>query len=67
MYEGYHKYVYEGPVFEFDRMLVDRWRGETTAPSEKKALSNLTYQYKMKNNRVAGAKVTLPGKIKMVG
>lgn len=62
----YHKYVYDGPVLEHDRLVADHWKGETMALSEKKAKSNLTYQYKKKNNRLAGVKVTLPGKIKMV-
>lgn len=66
MYEEYHKYSYYGPVLEFDKCVTDCWRGETMAPSEKKARSNLTYQYKKQNNKVAGTKVTLPGKIKMV-
>lgn len=66
MYEEYHKYVYEGPVLIFDTLVTDRWKGETVAPSEKKARSNLTYQFKKQNNRIVGNKVTLPGKIKMV-
>jgi hypothetical protein len=62
----YHKYVYDGPVMLFDNLIADHWKGETVAPSEKKARSNLTYQFKTKNNRIAGSKITLPGKIKMV-
>lgn len=56
-------YIYEGPVMEFGRCISDKWQGSTYAPSERKARSNLTYQYKKKTNRVAGAKITLPGKI----
>lgn len=66
MYEEYHKYSYDGPVLEFDTCVADHWKGETMAPSEKKARSNLTYQYKKQNNKIVGIKVTLPGKIKMV-
>lgn len=62
----YHKYEYDGPVLEYGNLVTDHWRGETMAPSEKKARSNLAYQYKKKNNRIASVKVTLPGKIKMV-
>lgn len=61
------KYRYDGPVMEFDRLVVSNWKGETIAPSEQKARSNLAYQYKKTNNRIAGTKVTLPGKIMMVG
>lgn len=62
----YHKYVYDGPVMEFNTCVADHWRGETVATSESKAKSNLAYQYKKKNNRIAGTRVTLPGKIVMV-
>lgn len=65
MYD-YQRYVYEGPVMEFNRLVAERWVGETMAPSEKKARSNLTYQYKKNNNRIPGTKITLPGKIKVV-
>lgn len=64
--QEYHKYTYDGPVMEFDRCVADHWRGETMTTTEKKARSNLAYQYKKKNNRNAGIKVTLPGEIKMV-
>lgn len=60
------KYIYEGPVLEFDRLVADRWRGETTAPSEGKARSNLGYQFKKNNNRVTGTRIALPGKLKVV-
>lgn len=63
--QDYHKYTYDGPVMEFDRLLADHWKGETMAPSEKKARSNLIYQFKKQNSRIVGAKITLPGKIKM--
>ena len=56
-------YLYEGPVMEFDRCIVSKWKGQTRATSEKKARSNLAYQYKKNNNRVANTKITLPGKI----
>ena len=62
----YHKYVYDGPVMEFNTCVADHWKGETVATSESKAKSNLAYQYKKKNNRIAGTRVTLPGKIVMV-
>lgn len=61
------RYRYEGPVMEYGRLLVDRWKGETVAPSEQKARNNLAYQFKKNNRLVAGAKISLPGKIKMVG
>lgn len=65
-YEPYHKYVYDGPVLEFDRLVADHWNGETMAPTARKAKSNLSYQFKKQNNRMPGVKITLPGKIKMM-
>lgn len=60
------KYIYTGPVVEFDRCVQNSWRGETTAVSETKALSNLSYQWKKSNNRVAGTRITLPGKLQRI-
>lgn len=62
----YHKYRYDGPVMEFDICVADHWKGETMAPSKRKAKSNLTYQYKKQNNRNAGTKVSLPGEVTLV-
>ena len=59
-----NKYSYDGPVMEFDRLIANRWHGETMAVSEEKARSNLAYQYKKSHGRSATSKITLPGKIK---
>lgn len=61
-----NKYIYDGPVMEFDKLITDRWKGETIAPSENKARNNLAYQFKLKNNRMAKTKIKLPGKLKRV-
>lgn len=66
MHEEYHKYVYDGPVLMFERIVTERWKGETMAPSEKKARSNLTYQFKSQNDMLPGSRFILPGEIKMV-
>ena len=41
-------YLYDGPVMEFDNCVANRWTASTRAVSEKKARSNLTYQFKKK-------------------
>lgn len=64
--QEYHKYIYDGPVMEFNNLIAEHWKGETMAPSEKKARSNLIYKFKINNNRVASSKITLPGKIRIV-
>lgn len=66
MYDEYQKYRYDGPVYEFDTLLDSHWKGETYAPSEKKARSNLTYQFKKRTNRMAGTKIKLTGKVILV-
>ena len=61
-----HQYKYDGPVMAFENCIVNRWQGSTYAVSEKKARSNLIYQFKKKNNRIPGAKIALPGKLTIV-
>lgn len=56
-------YTYEGPVLEFNNLLVDNWRGGTWASSEKQARNNLAYQFKKNNNRTPTAKIVLPGNL----
>lgn len=60
-----NQYIYDGPVMEFETCVANRWQASTYAVSEKKARSNLAYQYKKRNNRIPGAKITLPGKLKL--
>lgn len=62
-----NQYDYEGPVMEFDRYISNNWKGTTFAPSEKKAKSNLVYQYKKEHNKIAATKISLPGKVRLVG
>lgn len=66
MYDQYYKYEYDGPVMLFDKLVADHWKGETMAPTETKARSNLAYQAKKQLNLIAGTKVKLPGKLKIV-
>ena len=47
---------------EFEKIIDNRWSSTTYAESEKKALNNLAYQYKMLHGRTANAKITLPGR-----
>ncbi len=57
------RYLYDGPVKEYDTCVNSRWRGETMAPSEKKARSNLAYQYKKKFGKVVNTRIIFPGKL----
>ena len=60
-------YSYDGPVLEFDRCIVNRWKGQTHATSESKAHSNLAFQFKRETGRLPRTKITLPGKIILEG
>lgn len=59
------KYIYDGPVLEFDRLLADHWRAETIAVSKSKAMSNFKYQFKKDHNRLVSNNISLPGEIKL--
>ena len=61
-----NQYMYDGPVMEFDTCVANRWQGSTYAASEKKARSNLVYQFKKKTNRIPSTRITLPGKVGLV-
>lgn len=60
------QYSYDGPVMEFDRCVANRWKASTYAVSEKKARSNLTYQYKKRNNKLPSTMITLPGQLILI-
>lgn len=53
------KYHYSGPVYMYQKLVIDKWEGYTWAPSDAKALSNLSYRYKTDNNLLPGAKIAL--------
>ena len=59
-------YSYRGPVMVFDKCVEHYWTGETTASSEKKARSNLAYQYKKEMGLIPKTKVSITGKLKII-
>ena len=56
-------YSYDGPVLEFEKIVTNRWQGQTYAVSEAKARCNLAFQFKREYGKVPRSKITLPGKI----
>lgn len=60
-------FSYNGPVEEFGKCIANRWVGQTYAPTEAKARSNLAYQFKKQYNKAPATKISLPGKIIFVG
>lgn len=41
-------YLYEGPVMQFGKVILDSWRAGTKAVSDKQALAFLSFQFKNK-------------------
>ena len=60
-------YFYDGPVLEFDRIIANHWSASTRAESEKKARSNLAFQFKTQYGKEARSKITIPGKLIIQG
>ncbi len=58
-----NEYKYDGPVMKFSDCIQQRWVASTTAVTEAKARSNLTYRYKKENGYLKDCKITLPGKL----
>lgn len=54
-------YTFHGAVWVYKTLATRNYRAKTRAGSEKKALSNLAYQYKKANNLANFVKVTLIG------
>ena len=61
-----HRYLYEGQVKEFDQIINPKWTGMTIAATEKKAKSNLAYQFKLETHKTANSKIILPGKLEII-
>lgn len=59
-------YHYNGPVLEFDKIVANHWSASTRAESEKKARSNLAYQFKMENGKMPRSMITIPGKLNII-
>lgn len=59
-------YEYVGPVVMFGKCISNRWIASTWAVSEKKAKSNIAYQFKIANRLHASVRIELPGELKKV-
>lgn len=56
-------YSYDGPVKQFNNIIICKWHATTIACSIEKARSNMVYQYKKKFGLSPQASIMLPGKI----
>lgn len=59
-------YEYTGAVKNFDTIIAHKWKASTSAPTEKKAISNIIYQYKRQQGLTPSAKISLEGKLRIV-
>ena len=57
------KFIYEGPILFYGKVLQEHWKGETWAGTRKKAMNNLRYQVNKKLGKKEWNKITLPGKL----
>jgi hypothetical protein len=60
------RYLYSGPVLEFERVIANKWEASTCAQSPSKARSNLTFRFKKEHNKATNSKISLPGKLIVV-
>lgn len=59
-------YLYDGPVYRFEKLFIARWRAFTWAASERQAKSNLTIRCKQEHGLLPSAKLNLPDKVRLV-
>ena len=57
--ENKKHFIYQGAVYSFNQIINNNYYAETKATSEKKALSNIQYKYKLSHNLNIDAKITL--------
>lgn len=56
------RWAYQGSVYQFNDIIARNWSGETSAASEKQAVSNLAFQYRRTHGLAANASIRLGGK-----
>lgn len=59
-------YRYSGPVSQFGKCICNKWTGETIAATERRAKSNLSYQFKKETGRLGTTNISLPGKLELI-
>lgn len=61
-----NKYIYDGPVLLFGKLIAERWHAETMAVSKKKAKRNLIFQFQYETGRSPTTKIELPNELMVV-
>lgn len=62
----YSKYVYDGKIVSFGRIICNNFHGETMARSPEEAKRNIIFQYKYEHKLVAECKIGLSGEVEEV-
>lgn len=58
--DEYEHYIYHGPVWNgFNKLVEERWYGETLAPTKEKAISNLKYRFRKEYDMMNYSKIYL--------
>ena len=55
-------YIYDGPVMGVNQFITTKWKGETYANTDKKAISNLSYQFKKQHGLLSTSRIRLLNK-----
>lgn len=55
-------YIYNGPVYQFGKIINSKWNAQTMAVSDAKAYSNLVYQYKNRHDLLSTSRIQLDKK-----
>lgn len=53
-----YRYIYDGPVKEFNKVITEKLKGETMAVSEKRASDNLAFQFKREFGKSLNSKIS---------
>lgn len=61
-----YRYIYDGPVKEFNKVITEKLKGETMAVSEKRARDNLAFQFKREFGKSLNSKISFSGKIMFI-
>ena len=60
-------YKYEGPVYHFEHIVIEKWTAYTTASSKEQALNNLKFKAKRALKMSPATKITLDSSHLKVG
>lgn len=60
------KYIFDGAIMSFDKVIEPGWSASTFATSLKQARNFLTYRYKKEHNLSPRASIKLSGRLEAV-